>query len=76
MEIRENIDSLDAIYALNEATRSTDTTLLCYEKDGQPCHRHLVRDLIEKPCLLWSIFESEDAYDQEGGKMPRLIANK
>jgi len=76
LELRENVDSLDAIYALNEAVRSTDITLLCYEKDGQPCHRHLIKDLIEKPSLLWSFLEPKDADNQERLKVPRLIANK
>lgn len=76
LELRENIDSLDAIYALNEAVKSTDITLLCYEKDGQPCHRHLVKDLIEKPSLLWSFLEPKDTDNQERVKIPRLIANK
>jgi uncharacterized protein YeaO (DUF488 family) len=48
LELRDNVDSLDALYALNDAMKTTDITLLCYEKDRQPCHRHLVRDLIEK----------------------------
>jgi uncharacterized protein YeaO (DUF488 family) len=47
-EIRNNNDSLNAIDALRKASRSIDITLLCYEKDGQPCHRYLVKDLIEK----------------------------
>ncbi|HEV8404568.1 MAG TPA: DUF488 family protein [Nitrososphaera sp.] len=76
LELRESVDSLDAIYALNDAMKSTEITLLCYEKDRQPCHRHLVKDLIEKPCLLWSLLEPEDADDQERLKIPRLIANK
>lgn len=78
MELRENIDSLEAIYALNEAIKNTDITLLCYEKDRQPCHRHLIRDLIEKPCLLWSVFpfESENADDHERTKAAGLVAYK
>jgi uncharacterized protein YeaO (DUF488 family) len=75
-ELLSNIDSLDTLYALNEAIRSNDITLLCYEKDKQPCHRHIIRDLIEQPRLLWSFFESENANDQERLKIPGLIANE
>lgn len=78
LELRENIDSLDAIYALNEAVRSTDITILCYEKTGQPCHRHLVKDLIEKPSLLWSVLplESENADNHERIKSSGLVAHE
>jgi uncharacterized protein YeaO (DUF488 family) len=48
-EMRNNKDSLERIHALNE---STALTLLCYEREGEHCHRHIVRDTIEKPQLL------------------------
>ena len=51
-ELRENKDSVKAIYALHTKNTLQNITLLCYEKDGRPCHRHVVRDLIEDPGLL------------------------
>lgn len=57
-ELRNSIDSLEAIRALQTKGHMENVTLLCYEKDGEPCHRHLVRDLIEDPSLLQSSFES------------------
>lgn len=51
-ELRDNIDSIEAIHTLQSLSNMQDITLLCYEKDGCPCHRHMVRDLIETPCLL------------------------
>lgn len=58
-EIRENKDSLDAIYALHHQGKFFgDVTLLCYEKTGNPCHRHLIRDIIDDPKLLSCRFES------------------
>ena len=51
-ELRDNIDSVEAIYALQTKSERENITLLCYERDGCPCHRHIVRDLIEDPRLL------------------------
>lgn len=42
----------EAILTLNELSKSEDITLLCFEKSGNPCHRHLVRALVEDPHLL------------------------
>jgi uncharacterized protein YeaO (DUF488 family) len=53
-ELKKNIDSLEAVQALNELSQKRDVTVLCYERDGIPCHRHLVRDIIETPQLLIS----------------------
>ena len=60
-ELRSNIDSIEAIYALNAESLVQDITLLCYEKDGIPCHRRVVRDLIEAPGLLDATFEPKNA---------------
>lgn len=51
-EMRNNKDSLERIHALNAQNESTALTLLCYEREGEHCHRHIVRDTIEKPQLL------------------------
>lgn len=75
-EIRDNIDSLEVLYALNNESRNTDITLLCYEKEGQPCHRHLVRDIVEWPELLSCHFEPKDTDDHERPAINRLIAYK
>ena len=56
-ELRDNMDSVEAIHTLHNMQ---DITLLCYEKDGCPCHRHMIRDLIEHPELLESNFVSKD----------------
>ena len=50
--MRNNKDSLERIHALNAQNESTAITLLCYEREGEHCHRHIVRDTIEKPQLL------------------------
>jgi uncharacterized protein YeaO (DUF488 family) len=75
-EIRDNNDSLDAIHALNDYGRSEKITLLCYEKAGNPCHRHLVRDVVADPSLLSAHFEPEDTDNHEGIPVEELIANQ
>ena len=59
-ELKKNIDSLEAIYSLNDEIARRDITLLCYEKAGNPCHRHIIRDLIESPELLHLDLMSEN----------------
>lgn len=54
IEIYNNIANQDAINSLHEYSKSNDITLLCYERNGLSCHRHLVRDIIENPQLLLS----------------------
>jgi uncharacterized protein YeaO (DUF488 family) len=74
-ELRSNLDSIEAITTLYEISRNRNITLLCYEKSGVPCHRHLVRDLIEQPELLSSVLEPKDADNQEGRGMKCLISD-
>lgn len=64
-ELRENIESLEIIHALNQHIANDNVTLLCYEKDGTPCHRHMVRDIVENPLLLESHFIPENTNDHE-----------
>jgi len=46
-ELRANPESLEAIRSLHALSQSQDVTLLCYERSGLPCHRYLVRDLVD-----------------------------
>lgn len=47
-ELRSNMESIEAIHTLQTKSQIQNITLLCYEKDGSPCHRYMVRDLIEE----------------------------
>ena len=38
--------SLGIINWLHLLSAKSDITLLCYEKDGDPCHRHILREAI------------------------------
>ncbi len=48
-ELRANPESIDAIRSLHEVSKQRDVTLLCYERPGLPCHRYIVRDLVDSP---------------------------
>ena len=58
-EFRDNANSLEIIHKLHTQSNWNNITLLCYEKDGSLCHRHLLRDIISDPSLLNSHFVSE-----------------
>ncbi|MDI1494734.1 MAG: hypothetical protein K8823_40 [Cenarchaeum symbiont of Oopsacas minuta] len=75
-ELRDNIDSVEAIYALQAKNITQNITLLCYEKDGYPCHRHMVRDLIEDPRLLESKFIPENTNNHKSTPMKIHVSNK
>lgn len=75
-EFRENLDSIESIYFLHDLSRKRNVTLLCYEKDDQPCHRHVVKQLVESPELLFSHSVPKDTDDHEGGTMQCHVANK
>jgi uncharacterized protein YeaO (DUF488 family) len=53
-ELRNNKDSLERIKTLNAQDESIVITLLCYERQGEHCHRYIVKDAIEKPQLLYA----------------------
>jgi len=41
-------ESKAAIDRIVELSKSADVTLLCYEKEGENCHRNLVKSRVEK----------------------------
>jgi uncharacterized protein YeaO (DUF488 family) len=66
-ELNDNPAATADIYKLYEKSKTTDITLLCQEKDGEHCHRYLVKRLIERcrksKMLREPIFDKED-YDR------------
>ncbi|MDA7997571.1 MAG: DUF488 family protein [Nitrosopumilus sp.] len=48
-EIRGNEAGWRMIMELNREARKRNVTLLCHERDGMPCHRHLVKMLVADP---------------------------
>ena len=55
-EISKNLQSLELIKQLRKQGKVDDVTLLCFEADGEPCHRHLLREIINKPSLFTKSF--------------------
>lgn len=49
IELASSTDAVEVINALHDEMKRDDITLLCFEQNGKPCHRRIVRDLIEKP---------------------------
>jgi uncharacterized protein YeaO (DUF488 family) len=77
LELWNNIDSLEKIYTLNSLVkRLMDITLLCYEKEGNPCHRHLIRELVEAPHSLESYLMSKNTNNDKRGQLPSLVSNE
>lgn len=75
-ELRDSIDSVEVIHALQARSNMQNITLLCYEKDGCPCHRHMIKDLIEEPILLESKFVSENTDNQKLTPMKIHVSDK
>lgn len=74
-QLKTDIGSLDAILALNDLSRKHNITLLCFERSGTPCHRHIVRDVIENPTLVGVGFGTEDTDDHERVAMKCHVTN-
>lgn len=74
-ELQNSLHSIEAIHALKIRNQIQDITLLCHEKDGCPCHRHMIRDLIEDPALLQSNFVPENTNDQKTASMTIHVSN-
>jgi uncharacterized protein YeaO (DUF488 family) len=51
-QLKAEAGCLEAIQTLHDISKNEEITLLCFERDGSPCHRHLVRDIIADPDLL------------------------
>jgi len=43
-----SLESSSALEELRALSRGGDVTLLCYEKEGERCHRQLVREIVVK----------------------------
>ena len=54
-EISKNFQSLELIRQLRKQSKIDDITLLCFEPDGEPCHRHVLREIIVKPRFLLNL---------------------
>ena len=48
-ELKDQKESIETIKELKIKNKSNNITLLCYEKEGETCHRHLLKKIIENP---------------------------
>ena len=55
-ELLGNPAGLRALESLRSESAAGDAALLCYEPDGAPCHRHLLREMVRDPGLLRADF--------------------
>ena len=55
-ELQENSKSRKALKILRKKSKTDHITLLCFEPDGIPCHRHILREILKKPKLLEESF--------------------
>lgn len=51
-EMMRNPVSLEAIRALRTESKEGNVTILCYERGEDPCHRHVVAELVKNPRVL------------------------
>jgi uncharacterized protein YeaO (DUF488 family) len=56
-ELRASAESIEALRALSTKSQLQEITLLCYEKESLPCHRHIVRDILTNPEVLSSFLK-------------------
>lgn len=64
-EILETEEGLEALKALDELSRAETVTLLCYERSGEPCHRHVVVEILADPRLRSRYLKSVRFYPRD-----------
>lgn len=57
-ELEKNSESIQSIKDLRTEMKTKNVTLLCFEKDGNPCHRHLLKKIIQNPRNLKMKFQT------------------
>lgn len=72
-ELRSTPESLDALRWLARVCRSRAVTLLCYEREGEPCHRHIVKDMVSHPAKLSAITRARRNARPEADPAPPRI---
>ena len=55
-ELEKNPESISTLQILREKSKTDNITLLCFEPDGIPCHRYVLREILHKPKLLKETF--------------------
>lgn len=74
-QVRDSGEARSALRDLRDAAMDGGVTLLCYEPDGLPCHRHIVRRLVEKPRLVFARTLDPDCTDYHKGVSVASLAS-
>lgn len=53
-ELKSDIKSYRALKLLNKLAKKFNVVLLCYEKEGEPCHRYIVKQILDNESW-WNI---------------------
>lgn len=74
-ELRASPESIEALRALGAQSHLQDMTLLCYEREGLPCHRQVVRDILATPKVLSGYLEARvaDGHRGQSGRRPSAL---
>jgi len=72
MEMKASPESLEALQELYLIGQARDVTLLCYEKEGLPCHRHVVRGILSSRVSLSEILGADVRGRKSKARSPRL----
>jgi len=51
-ELEKNLKAIEILKDLRKKSKTEHITLLCFEPEDTPCHRHILRDILKKPKLL------------------------
>ena len=74
-EIEASGEAQAALLDLRRAAVSAGITLLCYEPSGAPCHRHILRRLVEEPGVAWNGLEPDYTDYHKGVPVAGLVAH-
>lgn len=66
-QMRGSGEAKSALRDLRGEAMDGGVTLLCYEPDGAPCHRHILRRLVEEPRLVSARALEPDCTDYHKG---------
>jgi uncharacterized protein YeaO (DUF488 family) len=55
-ELEKNPEAIKTLKVIRKESKTENITLLCFEPEKTPCHRHILRDILKKPKLLKESF--------------------
>ena len=60
-QLKSSPSSLEAIKKIEELAKKDDVTLLCYEREGQKCHRLIVKSVVNQKTRKKSSSKNEES---------------